>query len=71
MFHKNKSSETPDLFFLKHLIELVLTEQRHQRGDLSTIKRQLHSLITDDGTQKQVSDFYQDSPDISTGRDEA
>ncbi len=65
MFTKTKSSETPDLFFIKHLTELVLTEQRHQRADLATIKRQLHQIISDTGLQKQVDSYFdKDKEDI-------
>ncbi len=62
MFTKTKSSETPDLFFIKHLIDLVLDEQRHQRGDLATIKRQLHTLINSTKLQQQVDQYFEDSP---------
>ncbi len=58
MFTKTKSSETPDLFFIKHLIEILLDEQRHQRADLATIKRQLHTLINSGNLQKQVDDYF-------------
>ncbi len=57
MFTKTKSSETPDLFFIKHLIEILLDEQRHQRADLSTIKRQLHSIL-EISLKSQSLDFY-------------
>ncbi len=62
MFTKTKSSETPDLFFIKHLLEILLTEQKHQRADLSTIKRQLHSIIVDWSLQKQVTEYMETSP---------
>ncbi len=61
MFTKTKSSETPDLFFIKHLIEILLDEQRHQRADLATIKRQLHTLISDVGVQKQVDQYFEET----------
>ncbi len=65
MFTKTKSSETPDLFFIKHLIDMVLDEQRHQRADLATIKRQLHQIISDTGLQKQVDSYFdKDKEDI-------
>ncbi len=62
MFNSIKSSETPDLSELKHLISLLLTEQRHQRADMATIKRQLHTLINSNKLQAQVDQFFEDSP---------
>ena len=61
MFNKIKSPETSiykTFLDLDNRISLLLTEQRHQRADLATIKRQLHTLISDVGTQKQVDDYY-------------
>ena len=61
MFDKLKSPETSiykTFLDLDNRISLLLTEQRHQRADLATIKRQLHTLISDVGTQKQVDEFY-------------
>ncbi len=60
MFTKNKSPET---FFsttlkLEHLMDLLLKEQRHQRADLSTIKRQLHTLNNSNELQTQVDEYY-------------
>ncbi len=61
------SSPIADLQKLFHLVELVLTEQRHQRMDMATIKNQLHTLIKDIALQKQVDDYYasdsRDNPD--------
>ncbi len=62
MFNSIKSSETPDLSELKHLISLLLNEQKHQRGDLATIKRQLHTLINSNKLQAQVDQYFEDSP---------
>ena len=39
-------------------LEFVLDEQRHQRGDLATIKRQLHSLINSGKLQDQAQDYF-------------
>ncbi len=61
MFRKLKSPETSiysDKSNLDNLMELMLTEQRHQRGDLATIKRQLHTLISDFALQKQVTEYF-------------
>ncbi len=62
MFNTIKSSETPDLSVLKHLTDMLLTEQRHQRADLSTIKRQLHTIINSLNLQKQVDEYFEDNP---------
>ncbi len=67
MFTKNKSPETSfysndevlEVLMLK--IEHIQTEMRHQRADLSTIKRQLHTLINANAMQKQVDDFYDET----------
>ncbi len=64
MFTKTKSSETPDLSFIKHLTEMVLTEQRHQRADLATIKRQLHTIINSLNLQKEVDSYFEDKEHI-------
>ncbi len=64
MFTKNKSPETSfysndetmEVLILK--INNIQIEMRHQRQDLSTIKRQLHTLINDTASQTQVDDFY-------------
>ncbi len=52
------SSPIADLQKLFHILDLVLTEQRHQRLDMATIKNQLHTLIKDIALQKQVDDYY-------------
>ncbi len=60
MFIKTKSPET--YFLINNKLEMLLTEQRHQRADLSTIKRQLHTIIIDISLQKQVTDYMETSP---------
>ncbi len=55
----SKSPETYEKLTLK--IDMLLTEQRHQRGDLATIKRQLHTLINRAQLQKQVDDYFDDN----------
>ncbi len=68
MFNKIKSPETLFNSTPETLLNLVLVEQRHQRADLATIKRQLHSLITDLALQKQVDDYMDEtSPQTDTG----
>ncbi len=54
-----KSPETYEK--LIQLTQMLLTEQRHQRADLATIKRQLHALISSTDLQKQVDEFFEDS----------
>ncbi len=61
MFNKIKSPETLFSKDLETYLDLMLKEQRHQRADLATIKRQLHTLITDTSLQKQVDDYIEDS----------
>ncbi len=52
----SKSPETYEKLTLK--IDMLLTEQRHQRGDLATIKRQLHTIISASNLQKQVDQYF-------------
>ncbi len=54
----SKSPETYEI--LSHKLEMLLTEQKHQRADLATIKRQLHQLINTTNLQKQVDDYFED-----------
>ncbi len=60
MFIKTKSPET--YILINNKLDILLTEQRHQRIDLSTIKRQLHTIIVDLSLQKQVTDYMETSP---------
>ncbi len=53
-----KSSETPDLQKLIRTLDMLLDEQRHQRGDLATIKRQLHTLISESNLQEQAQEYF-------------
>ncbi len=39
-------------------LDYILDEQRHQRGDLATIKRQLHTLISTSTLQDQAQDYF-------------
>ncbi len=39
-------------------LEIIKTEQRHQRVDLGIIKNQLHTLIKDTALQKQVDEYF-------------
>ncbi len=59
----SKSPETYEKLTFK--IQMILTEQRHQRADLATIKRQLHTIINHLNLQKQVDDYFdEDTKDI-------
>ncbi len=62
MFNKIKSPGTLFNSSIETLVNLLLKEQRAQRGDLSTIKRQLNRLINDSKLQKDVDDYYEDKP---------
>ncbi len=46
---------------ISNQLEMVLTEQRHQRADLAEILRCIHSLTIDKHLQTQVDDFHDDS----------
>ncbi len=55
----NLLSKSPETYEkLTHLTQMLLTEQRHQRADLATIKRQLHTIINHLNLQKQVDEFF-------------
>ncbi len=57
----NLLSKSPETYEkLNTLIQILLTEQRHQRGDLATIKRQLHTLINRGNLQKEVDEYFED-----------
>ncbi len=58
---RNLLSKSPETYEkLSTLIQMLLTEQRHQRGDLATIKRQLHTLINRGNLQKEVDEYFED-----------
>ncbi len=58
-----KSSE-PDLQKLYiNKFDLILKEQRAQRIDLAVLTRMLNGLINDSKLQKQVDEYFEDSPD--------
>ncbi len=57
----NLLSKSPETYEkLNHKLDIILNEQRHQRADLATIKRQLHLLVVNSGVQKQVDDYFQE-----------
>ncbi len=39
-------------------VEYILDEQRHQRADLATVKRQLHTLISTSTLHDQAQDYF-------------
>ncbi len=67
MFNKIKSPETlfnsteELLDVMMDKLIIIQTEMRAQRQDLSTIKRQLHTLINTANSQKQVDEYFEDS----------
>ncbi len=61
-----KSQRTSTYKKLDNHIEVLLSEQRHQRADLQEIKYMLHKLLTNKDLQKTVDDFYRDPPQGST-----
>ncbi len=60
----NLLSKSPETYEkLNTSILMLLTEQRHQRQDLATIKRQLHTIINAMNLQKQVDEYFEDKPE--------
>ncbi len=49
---------------LANQLEVVLTEQRHQRADLQEIKFMLHKLVNNDALQQTVDKYYKEAPDF-------
>ncbi len=62
-----KSPETYEKLINK--LDMLLAEQRHQRADLDTIKRQLHRLISDTGLQKQVDEYFDEAKRATAGQE--
>ncbi len=55
----NLFSKSPETYEkLIHLTQMILTEQRHQRADMATMKRQLHMVINHMNLQKQVDEYF-------------
>ncbi len=62
----NLFSKSPETYEkLIQLIDTILTEQRHQRIDLATIKRQDDKIINLLKLQKQVDDYFEDKEEQS------
>ncbi len=56
--------KSPTEDFSKNIInklEVILTEQRHQRSDLSILTGMMNKLINSTNLQKQVDEFFDDS----------
>ncbi len=56
-----KSSQDSDFQKLINKLDMILTEQRHQRSDLSIITAMIDKLINSTNLQKQVDEFFEDS----------
>ncbi len=55
----NLFSKSPETYEkLIHLTQMILTEQRHQRADMATMKKQLHMVINHMNLQKQVDEYF-------------
>ncbi len=54
-------SETDFHKIIFNKLEVLLTEQRHQRSDLSIITGLMNKLINSTNLQKQVDEFFDDN----------
>ncbi len=64
-------SQTPSTY--KKLFQSIETIQKnvlYLTYRIDTILKNTNKLVVDKSLQTQVSDFYEESPDISTGRQE-
>lgn len=66
---KNIFSSPPDLQNISHNVEIILNEQRHQRGDMATINRKLQKLLNI-LLEQQTMDFYKTSPQTESDTDD-
>ncbi len=56
----NLLSKSPETYEkLTNKLDMLLSEQRHQRQDLSTIKRQLHTINNSLNLQEQVDRYFE------------
>ncbi len=56
----NLLSKSPETYEkLTNKLDMLLSEQRHQRMDLSTIKRQLHTINNSLNLQEQVDKYFE------------
>ncbi len=44
-------------------LEMIQSEQRHQRADLAHLMRMVQTLINDANLQKQVDQYFEDKPE--------
>ncbi len=56
-----KSNDSDLQKMLVHQLDVILTEQRHQRSDLSILHGMMNKLINSTNLQKQVDEFFDDS----------
>ncbi len=65
-----KSSNTPDknLMAIQRLLQVILKEQRLQRGDLSDLKLMVNKVLIDKHLQMQVDEYFtensEDPPEL-------
>ncbi len=50
---------------LDRKLEFMLKEQRHQRTDLTEIKRMINRLLIDEHLQQQVDTYFEEQPEDS------
>ncbi len=58
LFSKSSDKDLPKI---NSSLEMLLTEQRHQRSDLATLLKLVTSIINSLALQKQVDDYYPDA----------
>ncbi len=56
---KSNPSDLQKIYINK--FDMILSEQRHQRSDLSILIRMMNKLINSTNLQKQVDEFFDDS----------
>ncbi len=61
---KNESVNLEDLIGKTFIhVNLLLTEQRHQRSDLKDLKLMVNKLLVDKHLQMQVDEYFKDNPE--------
>ncbi len=53
-----KSSKTHLEILIENKLEMLLTEQRHQRCDLNTLSKKIDRLLIDKHLQMQVNEYF-------------
>ncbi len=56
---------------LANQLTTILSEQRHQRADLSEIKFMLHKLLHNKDLQETVDKYYKEAPGFSYPEEDA